>query len=107
MIYQEIMKKMISNNLMKACLVLVGAMVAILIAGCDKGDSAKTGGVKEAESAKEAEPAKETGASAGSGEDKVAASLKGKLIGLKGGDIADAELTGNPEYYVLYHSASW
>ena len=61
----------------------------------------------EEEADAEAEPAKETGASAGSGEDKVAASLKGKLIGLKGGDIADAELTGNPEYYVLYHSASW
>ena len=54
-----------------------------------------------------AEPAEDAGASAGAGEDKVAAVLKGKLIGLKEGNIADAELSGNPEYYVFYHSASW
>lgn len=37
----------------------------------------------------------------------VAASLKGKLVALKGDEVVDAELTGDPEYYVLYHSASW
>ena len=37
----------------------------------------------------------------------IAASLKGKLIALQGDEVVDAELTGDPEYYVLYHSASW
>lgn len=37
----------------------------------------------------------------------VAASLKGKLIGLKDGKIADAAVAEKVEYYVLYHSASW
>lgn len=37
----------------------------------------------------------------------VAASLKGKLIGLKDGKIADAEVADKADYYVLYHSASW
>lgn len=39
--------------------------------------------------------------------DKVSGLLKGKLIGLKDGEIAEAQLTGKPQYYVLYHSASW
>ena len=39
--------------------------------------------------------------------DKVAETLKGKLIAAKDGKVADAELAGSPEYYVLYHSASW
>ena len=83
------------------------ALLAIAIAGCDKGGSTKTGGVQEAEPAKETEPAKSAEASSEVSDDKVAAVLKGKLIGLKEGAIVDAELTGNPEYYVLYHSASW
>ena len=37
----------------------------------------------------------------------IAASLKGKLVALQGDEVVDAELTGDPEYYVLYHSASW
>ena len=34
-------------------------------------------------------------------------SLKGKLIGIDEVSIVEGELTGDPEYYVLYHSASW
>ena len=37
----------------------------------------------------------------------VAETLKGKLVKVKGGAATDYELTGNPEYYVIYHSASW
>ncbi|NNE93027.1 MAG: hypothetical protein HKN23_15385 [Verrucomicrobiales bacterium] len=37
----------------------------------------------------------------------VAATLKGNLIEAKDGKVAEAELKGDPEYYVLYHSASW
>ncbi|MEE2808357.1 MAG: hypothetical protein VYB73_03515 [Verrucomicrobiota bacterium] len=38
---------------------------------------------------------------------KVATSLNGKLIGLKGGKISDAKIPADVDYYVLYHSASW
>ncbi len=38
---------------------------------------------------------------------KVAKVLKGKLVKVKDGKVADHELTGKPEYYVLYYSASW
>ncbi len=38
---------------------------------------------------------------------EVATALKGKLIAQEDGKIVEAELTGDPEYYVLYHSASW
>ena len=56
-----------------------------------------------------AEPAKgkSTESTAKKVTDKVSGALKGKLIGLKDGEIAEAQLTGNPQYYVLYHSASW
>lgn len=37
----------------------------------------------------------------------VAALLKGKLVGLVDGSVTDVELTGDPEYFVLYSSASW
>lgn len=37
----------------------------------------------------------------------VAALLKGKLVGQVDGSVTDVELTGDPEYYVLYSSASW
>lgn len=37
----------------------------------------------------------------------IADALKGKLIAAKDGEIADFEIKGDPEYYVLYHSASW
>ena len=37
----------------------------------------------------------------------IADSLKGKLVAAKDGEIVDVELKGDPEYYVLYHSASW
>ena len=38
---------------------------------------------------------------------KVPAALKGKLIEDKKGKIQDAKISGNLDYYVLYHSASW
>lgn len=42
------------------------------------------------------------------GEDStVAEKLKGKLIQVKDGEVVEAAITGAPEYYVLYHSASW
>ena len=37
----------------------------------------------------------------------VAEKLKGKIVQVKEGEVAAAELAGDPEYYVLYHSASW
>ncbi|MEM7014703.1 MAG: hypothetical protein AAF585_24845 [Verrucomicrobiota bacterium] len=37
----------------------------------------------------------------------VAAALKGKLIEVKDGEVQDATIPDNMEYYVLYHSASW
>lgn len=40
-------------------------------------------------------------------ESAVAEKLKGKIIQLKDGEVAEASLAGAPEYYVLYHSASW
>ena len=39
--------------------------------------------------------------------ESIAASLKGKLIQADGEKIVEAELKGDPEYFVLYHSASW
>ncbi|MFP6874822.1 MAG: hypothetical protein VCA55_15080 [Verrucomicrobiales bacterium] len=73
------------------------AIVAVSVIGCDQPTTLK------------AEPAKDQTAQSTSeqGTDKVSAALKGKLIGLKDGEIAEAQLTGNPQYYVLYHSASW
>ena len=48
------------------------------------------------------------GLSAANAEDSsVAAALKGKLVESKDGKVQDAEIPGNMEYYVLYHSASW
>ena len=38
---------------------------------------------------------------------KVAAKLKGTLVTLKDGKLASADLKKAPEYYVVYHSASW
>lgn len=37
----------------------------------------------------------------------VAEKLKGKIIQIKEGKAAEATLEGSPEFYVLYHSASW
>ncbi|MCP4847881.1 MAG: hypothetical protein GY899_08045 [Verrucomicrobiaceae bacterium] len=77
---------------------IIAAVIAVIsLTGCNKDQPAQAGATKEAEPAKESEPA----------EDKVSAALEGKLIGLKDGGIAEAKLTGRPEYYVLYHSASW
>ncbi len=38
---------------------------------------------------------------------KVAAQLNGKLLKAADGKSVEAKLTGDPEVYVLYHSASW
>ncbi len=46
-------------------------------------------------------------ASATAEESKVAESLKGKLVKIENGEAVEATLSGDPEYYVLYHSASW
>jgi len=83
------------------------AMLVIAVAGCDKGGNTQADSAKDPSSAKTTEPEKDAEASSKVSDDKVASALKGKLIGLKEGGIVDAELTGNPEYYVLYHSASW
>lgn len=37
----------------------------------------------------------------------VAGLLEGKLVGLVDGAITEIELTGDPEYFVLYSSASY
>ena len=37
----------------------------------------------------------------------VHSSLDGKLIELKDGNVVDAKLSKDVDYYVLYHSASW
>ncbi|MEO0445319.1 MAG: hypothetical protein AAF191_04505 [Verrucomicrobiota bacterium] len=37
----------------------------------------------------------------------VATALSGKLIKLAEGDAVTAEVAGDPEYFVFYHSASW
>ncbi|MAS93588.1 MAG: hypothetical protein CMO55_10385 [Verrucomicrobiales bacterium] len=34
-------------------------------------------------------------------------SLKGRLVGIEEMSIVEVELTGDPEYFVFYHSASW
>ena len=101
------MKKTIKYKFLKSGTIMGVALLAIAVAGCDKGGSAQTGANKDTDSAKTAEPAEGSGASKEASDNEVAAALKGKLIGLEEGGIVDAELTGNPEYYVLYHSASW
>ena len=88
------MKKRTKKDLLKYGMIIAALMAAVSVSGCNKDKTPP-------EPAKEAEPAK---ADAG---DKVSTVLQGKLIGLKDGGIAEAELTGSPEYYVLYHSASW
>ncbi len=40
-------------------------------------------------------------------ESAVAEKLKGKLIQVKDGEVVEAALAGEPEFYVFYHSASW
>jgi len=40
-------------------------------------------------------------------ESAVAEKLKGKIIQVQDGEVAEAALAGSPEFYVLYHSASW
>jgi len=37
----------------------------------------------------------------------IPAAFEGKLVAAQDGEIVEAELTGDPQYYVLYHSASW
>ena len=37
----------------------------------------------------------------------VAADLKGKLVQVVGGQPVEAAIAGDPDYYVIYHSASW
>lgn len=37
----------------------------------------------------------------------VAEKLKGKIIQVQDGKVAETTLKGSPEFYVLYHSASW
>jgi len=37
----------------------------------------------------------------------IPSELDGKLIAAENDEIVEAELTGDPEYYVFYHSASW
>ena len=54
------------------------------------------------------EPTKEANAPAASASTgKVAETLAGKLVKVSGDGVADHALTGSPEYYVLYYSASW
>ncbi len=85
------------SNLFKDGAFAAVSIVAVLVIGCNQPTTAK------------AEPAKEktTQSTSEASTSKVSAALKGKLIGLKDGKIAEAQLTGNPQYYVLYHSASW
>ena len=45
-----------------------------------------------------------------SGEEKkniVHSSLEGKLVELKGGNVTNAKISTEVDYYVLYRSASW
>ena len=37
----------------------------------------------------------------------VAGKLGGKLVAVKDGKLVDHKLSGSPEFYVFYHSASW
>ena len=43
------------------------------------------------------------------GENKIAVSeeLKGRLMVVADGKVVDFDLSGDPEYFVLFHSASW
>ncbi len=47
------------------------------------------------------------GAGPATAAESVAEQLKGKLVELKGDKIVKSERKGEPEFYVLYHSASW
>jgi len=40
-------------------------------------------------------------------ETEVASALSGKIVHIENGNAVPAEITGDPEYFVLYHSASW
>ena len=85
------------SNLFKNGTFAAVSIVAVSVIGCNQPTTAR------------AEPAqdKATQSTSEQAAGKVSAALKGKLIGLKDGEIAAAQLTGNPQYYVLYHSASW
>jgi len=91
------------SNLFKNGAIAAVSIVAVSVIGCNQPTTAKTEPAKELEPAK----AKATESTSEQAAGKVSAALKGKLIGLKGGEIAAVQLTGNPQYYVLYHSASW
>ena len=95
------MKKRTKKDLLKYGMIIAALMAAVSVSGCNKDKTPPEPAEKAEPSKEDAEPAK---ADAG---DKVSTALQGKLIGLKDGGIAEAELTGSPEYYVLYHSASW
>ena len=101
------MKKRTKKDLLKYGMIIAALMAAVSVSGCNK-DKTPPEPAEKAEPTKETEPTKEDAepAKADAG-DKVSTALQGKLIGLKDGGIAEAELTGSPEYYVLYHSASW
>tara|TARA_R110002096_G_scaffold16106_10_gene54998 strand:- start:8849 stop:9046 length:198 start_codon:yes stop_codon:yes gene_type:complete len=45
--------------------------------------------------------------SASADSSKVAEALNGKLVKIEGDSAVEATLSGDPEYYVFYHSASW
>jgi hypothetical protein len=47
------------------------------------------------------------GAAPATAADSVAEQLKGKVVVLKDEKSVAHELKGTPEFYVLYHSASW
>jgi hypothetical protein len=85
------------SNLFKNGAFVAASIFAVLVIGCNQPTTAKAEPVKD----------KATQSTSELSTSKVSAALKGKLIGLKDGEIAAAQLTGNPQYYVLYHSASW
>lgn len=46
-------------------------------------------------------------AAAGASQSAVAAALSGKLVRLEDGAAVTTAIQGDPQYFVLYHSASW
>ncbi len=46
-------------------------------------------------------------ASADTPKGKLGAASAGKLVQLKDGKVSDFTQTASPDYYVVYHSASW
>jgi hypothetical protein len=74
--------------------------VALALASCSKAEPQPVSGLQPSSTPPAA-------ASSIASPSPVASALDGKLVKIENGAVVAAAIQGDPEYFVLYHSASW